>query len=274
MSVTGQDLAILADSTQIEQVLMNLAANARDAMPYGGELSITTARTELDESYRKAYGYGEPGKYALISFVDTGIGMNEATRERIFDPFFSAGGGDRRSGLGLSIVYGIIKQHGGYINVVSQPGKGTTFKIYLPLMPSAMGKTEISKTPMPRSEGTILLAEDDTEVRNLIKWVLEEFGYQVIEAADGAESIRKFIEHRDHIHLLLLDIVMPKKNGVEVYEEIKKIKADVKALFLSGYTEDVLSMEGVLGEGMHFIGKPISPRNLLKKINEVLDSGS
>jgi signal transduction histidine kinase/CheY-like chemotaxis protein len=272
--VTDQDLTILADSTQIEQVLMNLVANARDAMPYGGKLSITTARTELDEAYRKTYGYGEPGKYALISFVDTGIGMDEATRERIFDPFFSARGGGKGSGLGLSIVYGIIKQHGGYINVTSQPGEGTTFKVYLPLMPSATEKTEIPKTSLPQAAGTILLAEDDTEVRNLIKWVLEEFGYQVIEAADGAESIRKFIEHIDQIHLLLLDIVMPKKNGAEVYEEIKKIKPDIKALFLSGYTEDVLSKEGVLGEGMHFIGKPISPRNLLKKINEVLESKS
>ena len=273
-SVTDQGLTVLADSTQIEHVLMNLAANARDAMPYGGKLTITASWTELDEGYRKTHGYGEPGKYALISVADTGIGMDEATSERIFDPFFSAKGREKGAGLGLSIVYGIIKQHSGYINVTSHPGMGTTFKIYLPVMSSAMEKAEISKTPLPQAAGTILLAEDDAEVRNLIKWVLEEFGYQVIEAADGAESISKFIKHRDLIQLLLLDVVLPKKNGAEVYEEIKRMKSDIKALFLSGYTEDMLSMEGVLGEGMHFIGKPVSPRNLLRKIHERLEAKS
>jgi two-component system, cell cycle sensor histidine kinase and response regulator CckA len=211
MSVANQDLTVLADSMQIEQVLMHLAANARDAMPYGGKLTIATAQTELDEGYRKTHGYGEPGKYALISVADTGIGMDKATTERIFDPFFSVKGRDKGSGLGLSIVYGIIKQHSGYIDVASQPGKGTTFKIYLPVMSSATEKAEILKTPLPQASRTILLAEDDAEVRNLIKWLLEEYGYQVIKAADGAESISKFIKHRDIINLLLLDVVLPKK---------------------------------------------------------------
>jgi len=273
-NVTPQDLTILADSTQIEQVLMNLAANARDAMPHGGELRISTAQIELDDGYRKIHGYGEPGTYALISVVDTGIGMDEPTSERIFDPFFSAKGKEKGAGLGLSIVYGIIKQHSGYITVSSHVGKGTTFNIYLPVMSSAKGKAEIPKTPLPQAVGTILLAEDDAEVRNLITWILEAFGYQVIEAADGAETIIKFMEHKDLIRFLLLDVVMPKKNGVEVYEEIKRIRPDVKALFVSGYTEDMLSMEGVLREGMHFIGKPISPRSLLMKIHEVMEAKS
>jgi CheY-like chemotaxis protein len=262
----------MADLGQIEQVLMNLTTNARDAMPAGGILTIETELVGMDDEYIKMHGYGKPGKYALISVSDTGAGMDEKTREKIFEPFFTTKEIGKGTGLGLSIVYGIVKQHGGYINVYSELGKGTTFKIYLPLIESVAEQIKPSvAVAVTGGSETVLLAEDDASVRRLTKAALEEFGYKIIEAEDGEDAINKFMENKDRIQLFLLDAVMPKKSGKAAYEEIKKIKPDIKALFMSGYSTDILSMKRIVGGELNFIVKPVSPTELLKKIREVLD---
>jgi CheY-like chemotaxis protein len=263
----------MADSGQIEQVLMNLATNARDAMPHGGLLTIETELVELDEQYIKTHAVEAPGMYARISVTDTGIGMDEKTRERIFEPFFTTKEMGRGTGLGLAIVYGIIKQHNGYINVYSEPGKGTTFRIYIPLIKPEFKEVESMVLSAPKGgTETILIAEDDTEVRRITKEVLENFGYKVIEAVNGVDAINKFIENKDRIRLLLFDLIMPKKNGREAYEEIRKIMPDIKVLFTSGYPADIIHEKGVLEEGINFISKPVSPDDLLRKVREVLDN--
>lgn len=272
-SFAKEPLTVLADEVQLEQVLIHLATNARDAMPDGGTLTIETMHAELNQRYCETHGYGVPGNYALISVTDTGIGMDEKKRERIFEPFFTTKQGGKGTGLGLSVVYGIIKQHHGYINVHSQPGKGTTFSIYLPLIAGAEKKTRpVGSSALPQGTGTILLAEDDTDVRNLARWALEEFGYKVIEASDGAEAIRTFTQNRDKIQLLLLDVVMPHKNGAEVFDEIRRLKPDIKVLFMSGYPADLLHREDMLEAGSQFIAKPVSPRNLLREVNRALET--
>jgi len=266
------DLMVMADSGQIELVLMNLCTNARDAMPNGGILTIKAERAALGEENIRAYSYGKPGDYALISVADTGLGMDEKTRERIFEPFFTTKGIGKGTGLGLSIVYGIIEQHDGYINVYSEEREGTTFKIYLPAVESVSERTRQSEITAPKGGAeTILVAEDDAGVRELTKNVLEEFGYTVVEAVDGEDAIKAFIENRDSISLLILDVLMPKKNGVEVYEEIMKIRPEMKTIFTSGYTKDLIFKKGILEEGLNFLMKPILPTELLKKVREEID---
>jgi len=263
----------MADSDQMEQVLINLATNARDAMPRGGTLTITTKVIELDDVFIKVHGYGEMGEYALISVKDTGTGMDKETLRRIFQPFFTTKEVGKGTGLGLSIVYGIIKQHGGYINVESEPGKGAAFRIYLPLIKSTV--EEGKPTPLPaylNGTETILLAEDEEEVRNLTKSLLEEADYKVIEAVDGYDTINKFMKNKDTINFLLLDVIMPTKNGREAYEEIRKIRPGIKALFMSGYSESVIHQKTILKEGLYYISKPFSQTALLKKVREILDN--
>ena len=272
ISLADNPMTVVADFGQMEQVLINLATNARDAMPDGGVLIIKTGMMKLDEEYIKSHGYGKTGKYAVISVTDTGFGMDEKTRERIFDPFFTTKDLGKGTGLGLSIVYGIIKQHNGYINVYSEPGKGTTFRIYLPLTKSKIEETKISEEA--HSIGgteTILLAEDESDVREITKTVLEEFGYKVIEAVDGEDAVSKFTGSDERIELLLFDVIMPKKNGKETYEEIKKIRPDIKVIFMSGYPADVIDKKGLFDERINFVSKPISPTELLRNIREVLD---
>jgi PAS domain S-box-containing protein len=275
LHTAGEDVCVVADSGQLEQVLMNLATNARDSMPDGGHLVITTERTFLDERFLLTHHFGKPGRYALIAISDTGEGMDAATATRIFEPFFTTKEMGRGTGLGLSIVYGIVKQHNGYINVYTEPGKGTTFKIYLPLagmpleMPAEVGPADM--TPLNRGTETILLAEDDTPLRRLVHSVLEQYGYRVIEATDGEDALDKIGKYRDGIQLLLLDVIMPKKNGKEVYDEAKKIVPGIRALFASGYTADIVHKKGILDQGLNFISKPVSPEELLTKVREVLD---
>ena len=270
--LADRDLIINVDSGQIEQVLINIATNARDAMPDGGRLIISTELVELDEKYLKTYNYGKPGDYALISVTDTGTGMDGNVRERIFEPFFTTKEIGKGTGLGLSMVYGIIKQHNGYVNAYSELGKGTTFKIYLPVVELEVKEVEtaIPAAPVGGTE-TILLAEDDKEVRNLIKDILQRFGYKVIEAVDGEDTIKKFVDDKDKIQLLILDVIMPKKSGKEAYDEIKHIRPDVKALFTSGYASETIYKKGLFEEGIHLVSKPLSPKELLKKVREVLD---
>ncbi|MBI5198621.1 MAG: PAS domain S-box protein [Nitrospirae bacterium] len=275
MILSDKELIAMVDSSQIQQVLMNIATNARDAMPDGGELIIEAGIVQMDEKYVKMHGYGELGFYALISITDTGIGMDEKTTKRIFEPFFTTKETGKGTGLGLSIVYGIIKQHGGFINVYSEPGRGTTFKIYLPFIKSDVEEAGTIQETAPYPAGgteMVLIAEDNEAVRKLIRDALERFGYKVIAAEDGEDAIEKFMENKEEIRLLLLDLIMPRKNGKEVYEKIKEIKPDIKAIFLSGYTADILFKRGILDEGSDFILKPVSPREILRKVREVLDS--
>jgi signal transduction histidine kinase len=270
--LTAGDPMVMADPGQIDQVLVNLATNARDAMPGGGRLSMETDIVEIDEEYIKTHGYGKAGRYALISISDTGAGMDEKTEARIFEPFFTTKEVGKGTGLGLAMVYGIVKQHEGYINVYSEPGKGTTFKIYLPLIETETGgeKKYDRHAPAGGTE-TILLAEDNEEVRAATKELIEKFGYTVIVAKDGEDAVNKFGADADRIRLLLLDVIMPRKNGKETYDEIRRLKPDIKVLFLSGYAADILDKKGVIDEGLECILKPVSPDKLLNKIREILD---
>lgn len=236
-----EDVKVMADRIQIDQVLMNLCTNARDAMPGGGVLTIETGVAELDREFIAAYDYGRPGTYAVISVSDTGSGMDEKTRERIFEPFYTTKEVGKGTGLGLAIVYGIIKQHNGYIVCNSETGKGSTFRIYLPIIKTDTGETESEAISGFRSQtATILLAEDEPAVRELTKQVLENFGLNVIEAADGEKAVQKFIENKDRIDMVILDVIMPKLNGKEVYERITRIKPGIKTLMTSGFPADFI----------------------------------
>ncbi len=266
------ETAIFADPGQIEQVLMNLATNARDAMPDGGALTITTERVELDRDFIHTHGFGQAGSYALITVTDTGIGMDQKTQDRIFEPFFTTKEVGKGTGLGLAVVFGIIKQHEGYITVYSDPGKGTTYKIYLPIVKAAIGQMRIAKTDGARGgTETILLAEDDEAVRALTEKLFTEAGYHVVEASNGEEAVQKFREQKDAIQLLVLDVIMPRKNGKEAYDEICKIRPDVKTIFMSGHAGDVFERKHISGERFNIIIKPVSPSSLLNKVREVLD---
>jgi PAS domain S-box-containing protein len=264
---------ILADGNQLEQVLMNFAINARDAMPDGGSFNLKTARIELTEDFIRAHGYGTAGPYAMITVSDTGVGMDEATQKRIFEPFFTTKEVGKGTGLGLAVVYGIVKGHEGLINVYSEPGKGTTFRIYLPIIGAVVKeetKAEHQEAPARGTE-TVLVAEDDDNLRKLSLTVLAEFGYTVIEAVDGEDAVKKFMENKDAIRLLLFDLIMPKMNGKEASDEIRKIKPDLKILFASGYDPDLLQQKELLEAGVNLVYKPISPMDLLRKVRSVLD---
>lgn len=272
-NIKDNNLSILADRVQIEQVLMNLATNARDAMPNGGSLFITTEQTKMDNFFINSHGFGKEGEYAIITVSDSGIGMESATLQRIFEPLFTTKDVGKGTGLGLSIVFGIVKQHNGFIDVCSEKGKGTTFSIYLPMINPGYEKIEEAIEYIPKIGGseTILLVEDNADIRNVARIILENFGYKVIEAVDGEEAIAKFMDNKDAIDLVLLDVVMPKKSGKEVFEEIKKIKPDMKILFMSGYAPDIINSKGLISEGLDFIQKPAPPNELLGKIRVILD---
>jgi signal transduction histidine kinase len=271
-SLVREEMVIMADTGQLEQVMLNMATNARDAMPDGGRLTIASVPFEMDQEFKKTHGYGEPGKYALLIFSDSGQGMEETTRQRIFEPFFTTKEAGKGTGLGLSVCYGIVKEHSGYINCYSEPGRGTTFRIYLPRIEAeAYQAKSLSLAPPPGGNETILLAEDDKQVRHLTRVMLETFGYRVIEAADGEEAIARFIEHRDEIRMIIADLIMPKKNGREVAEEIKKICPGISTLFTSGYPADVFPDRDFIDKSLHFIPKPASPTELLRKVREILD---
>jgi PAS domain S-box-containing protein len=267
----GDDATIMADMTQIDQVLINLATNARDAMPNGGRVVIETGRVVIDEEFRRTYGYGKPGFYALLSVNDTGIGMDGKTKERIFEPFFTTKEVGKGTGLGLSIVYGIVKQHNGYINVSSRPGGGSTFLLYLPEVKEKPRETKSAVREAKGGSETLLLAEDNADIRAVMSDILKMSGYTVIEAADGRDAVEKFSEHQSEIKLIILDVVMPEKNGKEAYEEIRTMRHDVKALFMSGYTADVVLDKGVFGKTLDYIAKPIAPNELLHKVRNILD---
>ena len=270
LALTG-DITVMADMTQIDQVLINLAVNARDAMPKGGRLHIETGQLEIDKEFRKLHGFGKSGRYAVISVSDTGMGMDEKTQEKIFEPFFTTKEPGKGTGLGLSIVYGIVKQHEGYVEVLTQPNKGTTFHIYLPEAKERPRERRAATRHVKGGTETILFAEDNPDIRKIAQEILAMGGYTVIAAVDGEDAVQKFIENQDTIKGLILDVVMPRKNGKEAYEEILKVKKNVKVLFMSGYTGDVVLDKGISDEGYHYISKPLAPEALLRKIREVLD---
>jgi PAS domain S-box-containing protein len=270
--VAASDPTIMADPTQIDQILINLSTNARDAMPKGGILKIEVKFTEINGAFVAAYGYGEIGKYALISVSDSGVGMDTKTKEKIFDPFFTTKEVGKGTGLGLSIVYGIVKQHNGYINVESEPGRGTTFHIYLPVVKMKEEEKKANTIAVQGGSETILIGEDNGSVRELAKEVLEQFGYTVMEARDGEEAISKFGQFAQNIDLVILDVVMPKKNGREVYDAIRMINPEIKVFFMSGYTADILSDKGMHEKKLDYIPKPLSPQELLVKVRTALDS--
>jgi PAS domain S-box-containing protein len=269
--LAAENIIIMADATQIDQILFNLATNARDAMPQGGAFTVETKAVELSEEFQHLHGYEKPGRYVLLSVSDTGVGIDEATREKIFDPFFTTKEVGKGTGLGLSTVYGIVKQHNGFINVYSEPNMGTTFHIYLPAIDKASKEEEPLAVPIVGGDETILVAEDSESVRGLIREMLTTYGYTVIEATDGVDAVDRF-KKANRIDLLIFDSVMPKKNGREAYNEIRKIKQDIKVLFTSGHTRDVVLDKGIEDKKFNFLQKPIVPDILLRKVREALDN--
>jgi PAS domain S-box-containing protein len=268
--------AVRADAGQIEQVIMNLAVNARDAMPSGGKLTIETSNVSIDEELARFHPPLSPGNYVMLAISDTGAGMDSETQSRIFEPFFTTKG-TKGTGLGLSTVYGIVKQSGGYIWVYSEPGKGTTFKIYLPrVAESTRAAAQVALAPElaatePGTE-TILLVEDEANLRYLARQFLEKQGYRVIDAADGAVAMQVAVAHEGVIHLLLTDVIMPGMNGRELAQHILEIRPHVKVLYMSGYTENVIGRNGTLDAGVRLLQKPFTLHDLKSKVREVLDS--
>jgi len=267
-------LTVMADRVQLDQILMNLATNARDAMPGGGLLSIRTARVELDEAAAAAHSAAAPGRYALIRVADTGQGIDESVRLRIFDPFYTTKEPDKGTGLGLSIVYGIVKQYGGWIDVVSEKGKGTTFDIYLPLVDGAANQPVAIVLPEAiAGSGAILLVEDEPQLRTVVRTFLEGNGFEVLEATDGEDALRVFATDKERIRLVLLDVIMPKKNGRATYEEMCRIRPGTKVIFMSGHVGDTLARQLISNEDFPFLEKPFALNDLLAAIHEVLNAG-
>ena len=268
----AEELYVLVDSSQIEQIMMNLATNARDAMPNGGTLSISTQVVELDPVMAGS-GCCPPGRYALLTVSDNGTGMDEETRAKIFEPFYTTKEVGKGTGLGLAMAYGTVMQHSGQITVDSEPGRGTTFKVYLPLVTyqAPVPRPEPSPFVLHTGHELILVAEDEPAVRELVEGILVKFGYRVLLACDGEDAVAKFSEHRDEIDLVLLDLIMPKLSGKAAYDEITRLKPGVRAIFTSGYTADVISSKGELGPGMELVMKPVHPLLLLSKVREKLD---
>src|SRR5579864_4453294 len=275
--VPGANLwSVRADAGQIDQVIMNLAVNARDAMASGGKLTIETSNVTLDEDYARVHAPLPAGDYVMVAISDTGEGMDNETQSHIFEPFFTTKG-TKGTGLGLSTVYGIVKQSGGYIWVHSELGRGTTFKIYLPRVASTGQAVAHVAAPVeyrrvePGTE-TILLVEDEANLRYLARQYLEKQGYKVIEAADGAVAMQIAVAHEAVIHLLLTDVIMPGMNGRELAQRISEIRPNVKILYMSGYTENVIGHNGTLDVGVHLLQKPFNLRDLKGKVREVLDA--
>jgi signal transduction histidine kinase/CheY-like chemotaxis protein len=274
--VPGADIgAVKADPGQIEQVIMNLAVNARDAMPHGGKLTIETANITLDENYARFHAPVKPGEYVMLAISDTGMGMDPDTQSHIFEPFFTTKG-TKGTGLGLSTVYGIIKQSDGYIWAHSESGKGTTFKIYLPRV-AATGEPLAAQPALAAPQAvqvreTILLVEDEPSVRRLGLQYLERQGYTVLEAADGAAAIRVANSYPGPIHLLLTDVIMPGMNGRELAQRISTLRPEIKVLYMSGYTENAIGHDGILDTSITLLHKPFALPALKNKVREALAS--
>jgi len=261
---------------QIEQVLMNLAVNARDAMPEGGKIVIETSNVELDETYAKQHESVRPGSYVMLSFSDTGCGMDAKTRTRIFEPFFTTKGTGKGTGLGLSTVYGIVKQSGGYIWAYSEPLRGTTFKIYLPRVdsPAQTLHSERLDLAFDRGTETVLLVEDDVSLRGLTATLMRGAGYTVLDAADGAAAIEVATRHLNSIDLVLTDVIMPGMNGGDLIVHLRRLQPRLPVLFMSGYASDLISRAGIPEPERSVLHKPFTRRSLLTKVRSVLDEAA
>ena len=264
---------VKVDSGQMEQVIMNLAVNARDAMPSGGKLTIETANIELDETYARTHIAATPGRCVILSVSDNGVGMTPEVKERIFEPFFTTKEKGKGTGLGLSTVYGIVKQSGGNISFYSEPGQGTTCKIYLPTVDEPLEEVRPSSTgeELPSGSETILLVENQEDVRKLALRVLERQGYRVLEASNGSEALMICEEGKEPIHLILTDVVMPKMGGKELADRIKTMRPEIRVLFTSGFTGNAMVHRGILDSGIPLLQKPFMPSALAQKVREVLD---
>jgi PAS domain S-box-containing protein len=275
--VSVQDPAlgrVKADPGQMEQVIMNLVVNARDAMPKGGKLTIETGNVEIQQSYRTGDVALVPGRYVMLAVSDTGCGMDAETQTRIFEPFFTTKGPGKGTGLGLSTVYGIVKQSGGYVFVYSEASRGTTFKIYLPRIEGSVEPPEQPKIPVALCGGneTVLLVEDEPGVRVLVRETLQLYGYKVLEARHGYEALLIEQDYLNPIHMLISDVVMPQMSGREVADRLASARRDLKVLYISGYTEAAVIHHGVLDPGTAFLQKPFAPDDLVRKVREVLDA--
>ncbi len=273
----AEDLGrVRADVGQIEQVIMNLAVNARDAMPNGGKLTIKTANVELDESSARSHFDVNPGHYVMFSVSDTGVGMTPEVRERIFEPFFTTKETGKGTGLGLSTAYGIVKQSKGHIWVYSEKEKGSAFKIYLPRVDEPLEEigNEVLKKELPRGNETILIVEDEEEVRKLAGKILERQGYKILETFDGDDALVACARCKSPIHLMLADVVMPGMSGFELANLLKPLYPEMKILYMSGYTDDAVVRHGVLEKGVNYIQKPFTMERLARKVREMLDKDS
>ncbi|OPY80456.1 MAG: Blue-light-activated protein [Syntrophus sp. PtaU1.Bin005] len=261
-----------ADRSQIEQVLINLCVNARDAMPDGGRLSIETQNVWLDEDYCIHHDWAKPGRYVLLSITDSGCGMDGETQKKIFEPFFTTKEKSHGTGLGLATVYGVVRQHDGMIQVYSETGKGSRFNVYLPVTESTDEEIlEERQVPSPGGHETILMAEDDEPLRFLTTEMLKMAGYRVLAAVDGEDALRIYQEHGREVDLLLLDVVMPRKGGRTVYDEIRAINPEIRCLFMSGYSEDAVHTNFILDHGLKLIQKPFKSLDLMRMLRQELD---
>ncbi len=265
---------VMADPTQLEQVIMNLVVNARDAMPRGGVLIMETQNLELTEAYADDQVEVEPGHYVVLTVSDNGQGMDEETAGHAFEPFYTTKEVGKGTGLGLATVYGIVKQSGGHIGLESDLGRGTTFKIYLPMIEdtSVQASAEQPAAPPPRGQETLLLVEDEPSLRKITRIILESCGYTVLEAQDGQTALRVAQQHPSPIDLLVTDVVMPKLNGHQLAQELAQTRPGMKVLYLSGYTDDAIIRYGVMHTDTPFLPKPFTPDSIAQKIREVLDA--
>jgi two-component system cell cycle sensor histidine kinase/response regulator CckA len=270
----ADDLGMVkVDPGQMEQVIVNLSVNAKDAMPQGGKLTIETTNVELDEGYTQNHMGVVPGAYVLLSINDTGVGMSKEIKEQIFDPFFTTKEKGKGTGLGLSTVYGIVKQSGGDIFVYTEVGHGTTFKIYFPRVfepGEELAKKEAGEG-VPRGTETILVVEDDGMVRKLAIDILRTQGYTVLEAGAGGEALLVCEQYKEPIHLILTDVVMPNMSGAQFIERLKQVRKDFKVVYMTGYAENAITHHGLLEEGVNLIHKPFRIEKLARKVREVLD---